>query len=175
MKIKLRETTPAYANCCYPTWSIDIDGNAVASEFPQLDLTPDDVKSVICDAEKPIADAITKIIRKRLAQRQDTVILAKVTFQQWVHDYAVTRDEATFNCALALDRLPLEELPACADDISDGALDFGDDLYSSAVSLDLIEEWDGPYECRIADNDAYDRYLAKRRVEEHGKTLNENE
>lgn len=175
MEIKLRETTPAYANCCYPTWSIDIDGNAVASEFPQLDLTPDDVKSVVCDAEKSIADAITKIIRRRLAQRQDTMILAEVTLQRWVNDYAVPYGETTFNCALALDSLPLEKLPACADDISDGALDFGDDLYNEAVSLDLIEEWDGPYECRIADNDAYDRYLAKRRTGEHGETQTEDE
>lgn len=73
-------------------------------------------------------------------------------------------DPIIFDAAPALDKLSLATLPENAYEITEnGALDYGDDIYRAAVSIDLIEEWDGPYRITTIDVDAYRNYLAQRK------------
>lgn len=76
-------------------------------------------------------------------------------------------DPIIFDAAPALDKLSLATLPENAYEITEnGALDYGDDIYRAAVSIDLIEEWDGPYRITTIDVDAYRNYLAQRKKDE---------
>lgn len=68
-----------------------------------------------------------------------------------------------FDITPVLDGLALDELPIYADDLHDnGVLNYGDDLYHDAVDLKLVEDWDGPFEFYLMDNDEYQTYLESR-------------
>ena len=98
------------------------------------------------------------------------------TWSGWKKDYAVNCGEVFFDCHLALDQFKLSELPMCADDLhSIGALDYGDELFFEAVRLGLTESWDGPFECYIEDEDAYQDYLAERVKREYGYEITDRE
>lgn len=91
---------------------------------------------------------------------------AQVTLQRWQGDYAVEEGTREFDCATALDSIPLAELPEHADGFHDeGACDFGDDVFREAVRRRLVEDWDGPFEFYVADEDAYATYYDKRASE----------
>jgi hypothetical protein len=79
-----------------------------------------------------------------------------------VRDYAVDVDEVGFDCRSALDAIPLADLPEYADGFSDGACDFGDDVYRNAVAFHAVQDWDGPFCFDISDCDAYEAYYDAR-------------
>lgn len=90
-------------------------------------------------------------------------VMATCTLQRWQYDYAVTVDEVSFDCRTALDRIGLDDLPDHVDDFkSEGACNYGDDVWFEAVRAGLVEDWDGPFEFYVTDDDAYEAYLRKR-------------
>lgn len=89
-------------------------------------------------------------------------VLATVTMQRWVRDYANYVAEAEFDARAALDTIPLQELPEFADGFAEGACNFGDDVFHAAVRCHSVSDWDGPFEFDIADPDAYEAYYDAR-------------
>ena len=92
-----------------------------------------------------------------------TPVRGRVVKQSWIHDYAVTEGEDTFDCVDALDTFSRDSLPQHADDLhEEGILNYGDDIFHAAVSLGLTDEWNGPFEFYIDDDEQYQTYLATR-------------
>ena len=90
---------------------------------------------------------------------------ASVVRQRWLGDYATEVGEARFDCREALDAIPLCQLPETAGGFhDDGACDFGDDVFRAAVRLHLTDDWDGPFELYVTDEEAYADYYDIRRA-----------
>lgn len=122
-----------------------------------------------------IADAIDVVAvrllhdynKKGLLDVTPVSVPASCTLQVWKNDYAITMDTAEFECQAALDQIPLDELPEYADDFkSEGACNYGDDVWFAAVAAGLVEDWDGPFEFYITDDEAYEKYLEMRKSTE---------
>ena len=105
-------------------------------------------------------------------QRYSCVVPASATLQRWVHDYAVTVDEVEFDCQLALNRFELSELPPYSDWFRDRDwCCHGDDVFFASEKVGLVDEWDGPFEFYIVDEDAYEEYIDARVKNEYGCEL----
>lgn len=92
-------------------------------------------------------------------------VSAQVHFQHinFRGDCDFDHESPIFNITPVLDGLTIDELPIYADDLHDnGVLNYGDDLYHDAVDLKLVEDWDGPFEFYLMDNDEYQAYLKSR-------------
>jgi len=182
MEFKLEEyaTLAGYTNDngkkgYFPTYHIDIDGGYIASEYHAHNLTPDVIAHVIEESENEISEAISRIIAANMASNVVSPTRVRVEssteLQVWVRDYAnYVRDEV-FDCELALDTFSLDELPPSGDGFADGACNYGDEVFEAAVSLGLVNEWDGPFYFRISDYPSYDRYIAARVLNEYGVEL----
>lgn len=72
----------------------------------------------------------------------------------------VTSDE--FDAAPALDLFELSELPLKASDITSGALNNGENIFTVAVNAGMVREWDGPFVVDICDDESYRNYLIER-------------
>lgn len=76
--------------------------------------------------------------------------------------YCRTVKSEVFDCTGALDEIAYGELPAEAEGFrSDGACDYGDDVYRNAVALGVVDGWDGPFEVYV-DRAGYARYHSAR-------------
>ena len=95
-------------------------------------------------------------------------VTAEVDLQRWVFDYANHVGTARFDCGPALETIPAADLPRDADEILAGALNFGDDIFHSAVHLGIVPDHDGPFEVNV-DPEEYGRYL-EARLEREGLT-----
>lgn len=99
------------------------------------------------------------------------VVMATLDRQVWARDYAISIDRGlAFDCRAALDSFDLSELPQRADDIADGALNYGDDLYFASVDLGLVDAWAGPFSVYVDDR-GYEDYLDGRVAREYGCEL----
>lgn len=119
-----------------------------------------------CDVEVWNIDGPTPRADDGEGTPDEAPVPATVTLQRWVLDYATEVDEVLFDCRKALDAIPLGDLPAFADGFHDGgACNFGDNIFHEAVRLRLTDDWDGPFELYIADDDAYAAYYDGRAAE----------
>ena len=67
-----------------------------------------------------------------------------------------------FNCTRALNGIPFADLPRDIGDLSEGACNYGDDIFYEAAHLGLIS-WDGPFTLTIsADDGAWEAYYENR-------------
>lgn len=93
------------------------------------------------------------------------VVMAHVNFQQWVHDYAIEVGSESFDCARALDELPLDVVR----NLETGRADYNtDDVYNEAVRLGLVKEHDGPFDCYIDNDFELEYYIERRNQAEKG-------
>ena len=161
----------------FPVYNITIGGAYIASEYRQYNLTPEDVSDIISEAEHEIDAAICKAIaahvRPYVVSVNKVKVEASVDLEVWIRDYANYVKTDTFDCELALDEFDLSELPPDGD-FSEGACNFGDNVYFEAVRLGLTDDWDGPFTFHIDDWRAYDRYIAARVKNEYGYELRED-
>ena len=88
---------------------------------------------------------------------------AEVDLQVWKGDYAMTFDEIRFDCSLALDEFSLEFVKTLYEGESDYDTDY---VFAKAVSLGMVNDHAGPFDCYILDQDELDEYIAKREKEE---------
>lgn len=165
--------------------SVTFDGDDIATSLTTVekalensDILPSDVSGVIHVNVSPNAGWYTRVDYDpsadtdtavsfetpvgHLIDDEPTVIDATLTRQVWVMGYANDMDVVHFNARPALDAIAIDEIPNDPGALSEGALDFGDDLYREAVELGLVEEWDGPYNCAIKDYEAYDTWYEAR-------------
>lgn len=78
-------------------------------------------------------------------------------------DCAYSHETEPFDCEPALDAFDTGELAEYADDYHDkGILYYGDYIYRECVEQGLCEDWDGPFEFYIDDDDAYRDYYVGR-------------
>ena len=75
---------------------------------------------------------------------------AEMNYQFWFRDYAVTLETKTFDCAPALDMLPLDLVKR----IDDGSIN-ADDVYYEARDLGILEEHNGPFYVVVGDCEEY--------------------
>ena len=107
-----------------------------------------------------VYDEVNKVIS---THRTPCAVPASVTLQRWVHDYAVTVDEVEFDCHYALDGFKLSDLPPYAGWFRDRDwCCHGDELFFESEKIGLVDEWDGPFEFYIDDEDAYEEYMDAR-------------
>ena len=155
----------------FPTYHIDIDGDAIADEWSEYDLTPEDIADALSECEQEISRAINKIVNSEVVRYcvspTRVIVKSHVDKQEWRDDYAYWVSTEDFDCGLALDKIELACLPPTADDFEP---DDRDDVYEWAKYLGL-SEWDGPYEFYIDNCIAYDRYIAARVLNEYGVEL----
>lgn len=168
-------TNPNGKHGYYPTYHIDIDGSDIADEFNRYNLAPEDVAFAIERSCDEMSEAIARIVTRNLTEgaKSPTYVRvhASVDLQRWVNNYAVDVDTEEFDCEIALDEFPLNVLPSEADGFSEGACDYGDDIWFEAVDLCIVDEWGGPFRFYIDDYAAYDRYIAARVRDEYGYEL----
>lgn len=152
----------------YPSFTINIDGSEIASRYHLLNLTPEDIDKVIHIAEYEISDAIDKAIANgvsiiygsnRLGQEG---VRAAVSLQRWQNDYAIPSETIHFDCKVALDEMPLFELPANTDSINYDYI--GDSIFYEAVHAGIVPEWDGPFDFWFEDDEQYYDYLYERKL-----------
>lgn len=160
----------------YPTFNIDIDGDYIASEFNKYNLTPEQIADIVSESENEISWAISKIIsshvKPHIVSRNRVRVEAEVDLEaDGRNGYIQYVRSESFDCELALDELPLSELPPEYDGFSEGMCDYGDEVYFEAVSLGLVCDWDGPFTFHVTDWKAYDRYIAARVRNEYGYEL----
>lgn len=75
---------------------------------------------------------------------------AEMNYQFWFRDYALTLETETFDCAPALDELPLDLVKR----IDDGSID-ADDVYYEARNLGILKEHNGPFYVTVGDCEEY--------------------
>jgi hypothetical protein len=152
---------------CHGYYDLEIDGPEIADEWRDYNLSPEVIEEAVMSAEDEISAAVSRIINKRIVKsvvsKTRVIVPASVTLQRWnIHDYAEHCGEVEFDCALALDKIDLADLPEDADDGLNADY-LGDDVFAIAQSLGIVDEWDGPFEFYITDSDAYEKYLAARK------------
>ncbi len=162
----------------YPMWRIGISGGALAEEYEHFDLTPEQVRQAVEDAEDDIIAAIAKVLCRHLADEHESKrryrdrVTASVDRQvRTERDYLHDVDTIEFDCSLALDNIDLRYLPPVYDGFEDGWCDYGVDVFEESENLGLTDDWDGPFKFYIAHEDEYDRYIAKRVKREYGYEL----
>ena len=89
------------------------------------------------------------------------MVSAEITYEVWVRDYAYPEKSVKFDATKALD-----ELPDSIEKIHHGELYYGDEIFRAAVAVRLVEDWDGPFTCRLLDQEEYEAYLDNRRAAE---------
>ena len=173
--IEEKPTVIKYNGEYYPTYTIDLDGDAIASELGKhLDVTPDDVERIISECGYDISIAISDIITKKAHRTcQRTYLTYKLVRAEISHCVWTTCDEFlegesdyTDDCSMVLDEIDFDRLPlpenigqACAD----GDMDR---IYEVGVTYGIFDEWDGPYNVYICKDD-YERYYeARKELEE---------
>lgn len=161
----------------FPTYHVDIDGDHIASEYHEHNLTPEQVADIVSESEAEISAAISRVIaahvRPHIVSRTRVRVPAEVDLEaDGRNGYINFVRTETFDCELALDTFPLSELPPEHDGFSeDGACNYGDDVYFAAEELGLVDNWSGPFTFHIGDWEAYDRYIAARVKNEYGYEL----
>lgn len=75
---------------------------------------------------------------------------AEVNYQFWFRDYAVTLETKTFDCAPALDELPLELVKRIYEQDVDA-----DDVYYAARDIGILKEHNGPFYVVVGDCEEY--------------------
>ena len=91
-------------------------------------------------------------------------VMAYVSLQKWVHDYALEVEEVCFDCASALNEFRLDELPEDGNFIRSGCCNCGDDVFYESVRKCLVKDWDGPFSFYIEDEDEYVEYIEARKA-----------
>ena len=97
-------------------------------------------------------------------------VTAELMHEKWVRDYAYYVDSEYFDCCKALDEFGLSELPPSANGFVNGWLNYGDEVFATAVILGIAKDWDGPFTLAI-DSDDYDEYIRQRVLNEYGKEV----
>jgi hypothetical protein len=86
-------------------------------------------------------------------------VRAEVHLQEWLHDYAITIDTVEFDCARALDMLPIERVRRLETGAADCATD---EVFAEAVIMNLVKDHDGPFDCYICDDAELADYIKAR-------------
>jgi hypothetical protein len=142
------------------------DGEAPVckAEFLEAEFKDEDyMRGLLAPYNSGDTSLLSAYERCRKAETRLIPVHARLVRQRWINDYAITESEETFDCTDALDTFGVNELPKHADDLhACGALNFGDDIFHAAVRLGVTDEWDGPFELYIDNDDEYQRYLQDR-------------
>ena len=124
-------------------------------------------EEIVTYINNAIEDAYTEVLENAVnfpkAPSSGIKVPAACILQQWENDYAIEKDSIQFDCAIALDTFSLDYLPHPWENFDDGYCNYGDDVWHTAVNLGIVNEWDGPFECTLIDQDAYEKYIKHRR------------
>jgi hypothetical protein len=87
-------------------------------------------------------------------------VMAEVSLEHWVNDYAIEVDRFEFDCGRALDMLPIE----LVEKLVSGRADYDtDEVFLEAVRMNLVKDHDGPFDCYICDDDELESYVKTRK------------
>ena len=53
----------------YKTWNVDIDGDSIAAQYHELNLTPEQVEHIVNEVSELIGDAIWETIDREVSER----------------------------------------------------------------------------------------------------------
>ena len=154
-----------------------IDNDHISS-LVLFDLTEEECEDIANELDYRLDSIIASIAREYRRNHPNITnqceVIALLAQQEWVNDYAVTTGNVEFEVQDALDKYDLSELPPYASDLHDkGALDCGDALFATSVSLGLVEDWDGPFALYIND-EQYEWYMDDRVLKEYGYEPRDN-
>lgn len=149
--------------------------NDMLRELVPFALTDDDCEAIASEIDRSFDSLVADCIRKYRIDHPNISnqceVRATLNCEKWdgiKKDYAITVGEIEFECQDALDQYELSELPPYADDMHDkGALNCGDDLFFTSVSMGLVADWDGPFDLYV-DDEQYECYLDDRVLREYG-------
>lgn len=155
-------------------YTFTIDNDSIRALVP-FDLTDDDCESIACELDCHFEGFVATWAREWRTNHPNIVnhceVVATLHRQIWegpMEDRLHEVGETEFECQDALDKYELSELPPYADDLHDkGALDCGDELFFTSVSMGLVADWDGPFDLYI-DDEQYEWYLDDRVLREYG-------
>lgn len=154
-----------------------IDNDHISS-LVLFDLTDEECEDIANELDYRLDSIIASIAREYRNNHPNITnqceVIATLVQQEWVNDYAAATGNVEFEVQDALDKFDLSELPPYASDLHDkGALAYGDDLFAVSASLGLVEDWDGPFELYIND-EQYEWYMDERVLKEYGYEPRDN-
>lgn len=154
-------------------YTFTIDNEQIRNLVP-FDLTNEECGVIANEIDCRFEQFVQKLARKyridHPAIKNDCKVIATLHRQEWedVTDYCVEVGTTEYKCQDALDSYPLSQLPPCADDIHwKDYLNCGDDLFFTSVMMGLVDDWDGPFDLYV-DDEQYERYLDDRVFREYG-------